>query len=658
VSVLARLRKLTAPRASSGRERTSRPERALDPARGLLRALEVNAVAEALGLIVAYDRRGVISYLSPSFERVIGIPLAEAIGRSVFDFVCPDDLEQVRAIFEHPAERSLVFRIRHRDGHDSTVQALAHIASGEGRERTFVSVLSEVDAHLRTEQALRASVAALNAVVASAPLGIVVVDRSARVQVWNAEADRILGVSGEQMEGRLLSTDDSPVRGIAVLLERALAGERVRSSELECTLAGGRQLSLSVSVAPLELESGERSGAVAVIEDISDRRELEQRYQQSQKLEAVGRLAGGLAHDLNNVLTVISGYASSLEQEQGGVGERAALIREAAARAASLTRELLTFSRSRRMQMETLSLSATVADMRAMIERMVPEDVELVFNLDPAAGWIEGDRGQIEQLLLNLIVNSCDALSDGGRITIETASELLTEDNPLALPAGGYSLLIVSDTGVGMDEEVLAKIFDPFFTTKPPGQGTGLGLAMAYGTVDQHGGKIEVLSSPGAGTTVLSYFPLAAAPPRPRAPAERPDGRGEQERSRRTGTVLLAEDDDLVRQLVAEMLGELGFDVLAAANGREALELASGREQELDLLISDLVMPVMDGRRLAEQLRRIRGELPVLFVSGYDVRLRKVETAGEEPSAQNTLFLDKPFSQAEMASAIDRLVDR
>ena len=384
-----------------------------------------------------------------------------------------------------------------------------------------------------------------------------------------------------------------------------------------------------------------RPAALAMALDVTKRNYLESQLLQAQKMEAVGRLAGGIAHDFNNLLTVI--FASSdltLKHLNADDPHRPDVeeIQKAADRAAALTRQLLAFSRQQLLAPQVLDLNALVANLERMLQRVIGEDVELRTALAPALGAVRADPGQLERVIMNLVVNARDAMPQGGKLTIETADAEL--DRPYAqehLPVqpGRYVMLAVSDTGIGMDPAIKAHIFEPFFTTKEKGKGTGLGLATVYGIVKQSGGYIWVYSEPGRGTTFKIYLPRVEADAEPLAPRSEPPAslRGSE-------TVLLVEDEEAVRNLTRKALEAYGYAVLAAADGQEALRLASEYDGAIHLLLTDVVMPNMSGRELAGHLASVREETKVLYVSGYTDNTI-VHHGVLEPGIA---FLQKPFT--------------
>ena len=401
------------------------------------------------------------------------------------------------------------------------------------------------------------------------------------------------------------------------------------------------------------------AGFVVVARDITQRLEAEQAVRaseealrQSQKMEALGRLAGGLAHDFNNLLTAIRGYCGLLQESVDG--PQAGYVHEIAAasdRAAELTSKLLTLSRRQLVSRRVVAVNDQVADLESLLRRLIGEDVELVTDLSTDVGQVRADPHQLDQALLNLVVNARDAMPQGGRIVVRTERVELSLDDIERRPdlgPGAYVLLTVSDTGVGMDHETLEHVFEPFFTTKESGKGTGLGLATVYASIHQEGGHIEVQSAPGRGAVFQIFLPEVEADPDV-APAPE---KAHQGRLRGTETILLVEDEDIVRRLVRRQLEGLGYSILDAVNGEAALEVA--QRNDVDLLVSDVVMPGMSGPELARRLVDQQPGLPVLFMSGYTDAFvgRHGFSEGEHE------VLQKPFDQTELARRIRELLDR
>jgi PAS domain S-box-containing protein len=412
---------------------------------------------------------------------------------------------------------------------------------------------------------------------------------------------------------------------------------------------------IAQTVTPVRDGADRISHYVAVMRDVSQRRRLEDQLRQAQKMEAVGRLSGGVAHDFNNILNVIMGFGELLLRKlpaDGGMRRHAVEILKATKRGAGLTRQLLAFSRQQVLQPKVIDLNAAIAETERMLERLIGEDIELVTSLDPQLGQVKVDPGQLEQVIMNLAVNARDAMPRGGTLAIDTANVELTEGEAkmysYPVTAGAYARIVVGDTGVGMDAATLSHLFEPFFTTKPVDKGTGLGLATVYGIVKQSKGYIWVRSAVGEGTTFTILLPRVSVQAQTASAPEDPgiDPQGRE-------TVLLVEDDEAARELWHEMLEALGYRALVAANGVEALERAAAYPGRIDVLISDVVMPRLGGRELAAQLCKGRPEVRVIFMSGYtaDTILRE-DIAGSGGS-----FLQKPFSASELARQIREVLD-
>jgi PAS domain S-box-containing protein len=392
---------------------------------------------------------------------------------------------------------------------------------------------------------------------------------------------------------------------------------------------------------------------VAVFDNVTERRKLEDQFRQSQKMEAVGRLAGGVAHDFNNLLTVINGYSELLLRQ---IGENSPLrkevdeIRKAGDRASMLTQQLLAFSRRQVLQPKVLDLNSAVSGMATMLRRLIGEDIDLRILPGEGLGRVKADPGQVEQIILNLVVNARDAMPGGGRLSIETSNTFLdgtfSSKHPYAV-TGPHLLLAVSDTGVGMSEDTQAHLFEPFFTTKETGKGTGLGLSTVYGIVEQSQGYIHVYSELGKGTTVKIYLPRVEGEDETVSPVSAPAPHG-------TETVLVAEDNAQVRDFVTRVLSAKGYRVLSASEGFEALRLCGECADPVDLLVTDVVMPRMGGRELASRVETAKPGVRVLFVSGYTEDAISHHGILEE----GLQFLQKPFTTDALLRKVREVLDR
>jgi hypothetical protein len=491
------------------------------------------------------------------------------------------------------------------------------------------------------------------ALLQSASQAILSIDRTGRIVLANPKTEEMFGYTGEELLGARIEIllPESQRRAHGRDREEYFTRPRVRPMGIGMDLAGRRKdgTEFPVEISLSYVETTEGVFAIAFVNDISDRKQLEDRLLQAQKMEAVGRLAGGVAHDFNNMLTVIAGYnrmilddLSPLDPLRGCAEE----VLKAADRAAALTQQLLAFSRRQVMRSCVMNVNTTVEHTEKMLRRLIGEDIELVLSLSADIGNIKADPNHIEQAIVNLALNARDAMPKGGRITVETANTYLDETyarTHLGVKPGEFVMVAVSDTGHGMDAETRRRLFEPFFTTKEKGKGTGLGLATVYGVVKQLGGDIWVYSEPGQGTTFKLYFPrvteTASLPPA--SPVE-------ANRAPSTETILVVEDEQAVRDLTVKILRKLGHTILAAANGAEAIEIATSYPGPIALLLTDVVMPNMSGRQVADHLLKLRPDLKVLYLSGYTdntVIHHGVLDHGVE-------FLPKPFSREALARKI------
>ena len=448
----------------------------------------------------------------------------------------------------------------------------------------------------------------------------------------------------------LLHPDEAPADD----LDKLLRGEQERyRAERRLVDADGAVIFARLAVSLVRDANTQPQYAIAMIEDVTEQHELAERLRQAQKLEAIGRLAGGVAHDFNNMLTAIGGYNTfALERTEPGTPLHEDLheIRKATERATLLTRQLLAFSRKQILQPELLNLNAVILELESMLRPLIGEDVVLTTKLDPALGPIEADPGQLQQVLMNLVVNARDAMPGGGTIVIETANAEVGDDSA-TIEAGRYVTLTVRDTGHGIDAQTLEQIFEPFFTTKETGKGTGLGLATVYGIVKQSGGYVAVESEPDEGTAFTVYLRRDAEARVPRIEPVPDDAVPQPATHPAAETVLLVEDEEVVRRLVRQVLENDGYHVLEAHDGEVALELA--RSTPVDLLLTDLVMPKVGGREVADGLRRTNPDLKVIYMSGYAdgaILENGVLQAGTE-------LLEKPFAFSALTEKVRSVLD-
>ncbi len=516
------------------------------------------------------------------------------------------------------------------------------------RTAEFASIVEEKDAlasgMAASEARYRQLVESVHAVVWRADA------RDLRLSFVSREVESILGYTPEHCLSEPGFWDRSihPEDRQRVLVQFAAtrAGD---SSEVDYrALASDGRVVWLRNIIQAVAENGRPPELIGVIVDITQRKSLEAQLSHSQRMEAIGRLAGGVAHDFNNLLTVITGYAALLQRDLGGkVNDgRVEEIQKAGDRAAALTRQLLAFSRRQVLAPEPLDLSAVVAGLEGMLHRLIDTSVSLVTHLQPGLGTVVADPGQIEQVIMNLVVNAADAMPRGGLLTIET-TEVDSIDASASDAVAPHVLLSVRDSGVGMDPKTLSHIFEPFFTTKGVGEGTGLGLATAYGIVEQSGGEIRVDSTPGQGSTFRVYLPRVSAKVVSVAPDQSVGvPRGSE-------TILLVEDDDPVRDLSRQVLENLGYCVLEARHAGEALIVVERHPDEIDLLVTDVMMPHMNGVELAERVRPLRPDMQVLFVSGHAAGV----ALPREITGDAGHFLKKPFTPNVLARAVRRLLE-
>lgn len=437
------------------------------------------------------------------------------------------------------------------------------------------------------------------------------------------------------------------------VVRRIVSGEPLQHFEIAMLRKDARKVLLEVN-ARLIRSNGKKDCVQGIARDVTERRQLENMVRQSQKLEAIGRLSGGLAHDFNNLLCVINGHTEILTEalQPGDPAIRSvAQIRKAADSAAALTRQLLAFSRRQVFYPQVVDLNGIVAETERFLARLINEHIEFYTVLDPSLGRVTVDPIQIEQVIINLVLNARDAMPEGGKLTIETSNLDLEADHHSKLsqiPAGKYVLLTLTDTGCGMNEETQNRIFEPFYTTKEMGKGTGLGLATVYGIVKQSGGFIWVYSEEGRGTTFKVYLPRVAAPL-----SEDGQGRRHVEISKGTETILVVEDAEPLRALTKEFLTASGYTVLEAGNGDEAIQIAQSHFGTIDLLLTDVVMPRLGGKPLVEQMSQIRPHTRVLYMSGYP----NDGTAQAGILANGVALLEKPFTREILSKRVRQVLD-
>jgi PAS domain S-box-containing protein len=494
----------------------------------------------------------------------------------------------------------------------------------------------------RNEQALRRSEARYRSLVQSSVYGIYRSSLEGRFLDVNPALIAMLGY--ESAEQVLLLDPEKDVfaqpEEHARLIEEFRRTGRLDGLEVKWKRRGNGAITVRISGRAVSSADEPADVLEAIAEDVTDRRALEDQFRQAQKMEAVGRLAGGVAHDFNNLLMVISGYAEVILAQlhpQHPLHEKGRAIQQAADRATTLTRQLLAFSRKQLLELKVVDVNAIVQDMERLLRPLIGENVEFVTLLCPEAAQTRADAGQLEQVLMNLVVNAKDAMPNGGRLTIQTQNTVVDESHRRGqqfIRPGSYVMLSVSDTGMGMDKETQSRIFEPFFTTKEKGKGTGLGLSTVYGIVKQSGGYVIVQSEHGRGSSFHIYLPKALGVAERHAPPVTDAALGGTE------TILLVEDEESVRQLVRDTLVAKGYQVLEAEGGEAGLELSAAHTGKIDLVITDVVMPGIGGRELVKHLSNTRPDTKVLYLSGYT----EDAIVSDGSIESGTAFLQKPFS--------------
>ena len=611
--------------------------------------------------IFMLDPAGNVSSWNPGAEKIKGYKAEEVIGKHFSCFYTAEDVAAGKP--QHGLQVALEMGrfeeegVRVRKGGETfwAIVTLTNIHDSFGTHIGYANVTRDLTERKEAEDRLRLRDRAIESFFQ----GVVITDVSLPdnpISYVNASFSRLTGYTREEVLGkncRFLQGPNTDPEAVAQIHSAIQEGQSC-SLELLNYRKDGTTFWNALSIAPVFDEGGVVTNFVGVLTNISSVKMLERQFHQAQKMEAVGQLAGGVAHDFNNLLTIISGYSELLlEMLPSDDPKREAVraISEAGERAAGLTRQLLSFSRQAVLETRVLDLNKVVKETESMLRRMIGEDIVLTTVLDPNLSWIKADPSQIGQILMNLAVNARDAMPKGGNLTLETSNVQLDEtyaSRHADCKPGRYVKLAVSDNGCGMTAKVQAHIFEPFFTTKAPGKGTGLGLATVYGIVKQSGGNIDLYSEPGLGTTFKIYLPVVDEQLHPLthgAPAAKVTGGPE--------TVLLVEDEDAVRAIALLALQTQGYTVLHAGSGKMALRILDLHQAPIDLLITDVVMPGMSGRELAETLVGRYPSLKVLYLSGYtdDSVIR------HGILQEDVAFLQKPYTPLTLARKVREVLD-
>ena len=617
-------------------------------------------------VIELYDLGMNAVYVSPSVQQLRGYTPDEVIARPMMDQLAPGSRDLAMRVFQEEMEiersgrgdparsRTVEFEVLCKDGTTVwTESKLTALRDSSGSLTGIIAVSRDITERRRVAEALQDTSRTLRTIIDASVLAIVALDRDGRVTLWNNAATRLFGWSAQEVLGQ-------PLPAVPEDRRAEFGGGRIRSHagedvvyETRWCRKDGSLVDVLRSSAAIFSPQGELAGSMAIFVDITERKQLEEQLRQAAKMEGIGRLAGGIAHDFNNLLTVIGGRSYLLlSQLPAGHAMRRdlLLIQQTGDRAAALTRQLLAFSRKQTLAPAVIDLNEIASGMRTLLERVLGEDVGIIMDLDPSLGHVTADPGQLEQVILNMAVNARDAMPEGGQLTLETRHvdvDPTYARQRVELTPGPYEVLSIGDTGVGMDAATVARVFEPFFTTKAVGKGTGLGLATAYGIVKQSGGHITVHSEPGSGTTFRIYLP------RTESSESAPVAVEETAARRGTEVVLLAEDDVNLRALTRDILGSEGYRVLESRDVEDAIRIAEHQDGTVHLLLTDVVMPHMSGRALADAVKRFQPDVKVLYTSGYtDDAI--IHHGVLDPGIA---LLQKPFSPAALSRKVREVLD-
>lgn len=597
--------------------------------------------------------------VNEGFCRMTGYTAEEVIGKTSAELNVWADPDQRGATLQKVLREGEVheeeFRFRTKAGEIRFGQ-LAAVRVAVGTQQCMLSVSRDITEKRRAQEELRRSEANFRSLIHDAPFGVLRSTLEGRVLQANPALVNMLGYNSEEELLQLNLERDvyHDPKQRQSLIEKFSQKKDIHNVEVQWKRKDGNIITALLNGRRIEGADQTQTHYEVFAEDITQRRTLERQLFQSQKMEAIGRLAGGIAHDFNNLLGVVLGHTEILEEAAGQdkrLQRSVEAIQSATQRAAALTTQLLAFSRKQMVEPRILDLNVAVREIEKLLRRVIGEDIELIIRVQPSASTILIDPGQIDQILMNLVVNARDAMPSGGKLILETSSLTLDDSyvgQHLGAAAGPFVLLSISDTGFGMDQETLSHIYEPFFTTKEIGKGTGLGLSTVYGIVKQCGGYIMAYSEPGRGTTFKVYFPrVSGVPEAPRASARRADLPGGNE------TILLVEDETALRELTRGLLEAAGYTVLEAANVEDAIHLAENAHRKIDLLLTDVVMPGMDGHELSRRLTSSCASLKVLYMSGYtdDVIVQRGVLNG------GTTLLQKPFGRAGLLGKVRQVLD-
>jgi two-component system, cell cycle sensor histidine kinase and response regulator CckA len=615
----------------------------------------------AADMIAVVDMEGQRIFNSDAYQKILGYSADELKNSSALDQIHPEDRERVK---EATAEarrtgngKNLEYRIRHKNGSWRVLESTASVIDDmHGVPEKLVIVNRDITERKLASEALRLSEVSFRSVIENAPYGIYRAEASGKLLLVNPALQKMLGYSTQdELLGLNLATDvhGDPLEN-RKLNDLFASQTQPTHVEVEWKRKDGTPIRARCTGWLVKDKDAETGYFEVFAEDVTEKWLLERQLRMAQKMEAIGRLSGGIAHDFNNLLGVIIGYSQVLKRTlPAGTPflEHAEEIEKAGQRATSLTRQLLAFSRQQVLAPAVLDLNTLISEMEKLLPRLIGENIETVVSLDRSIGRIRADQGQIEQVIMNLAVNARDAMPQGGKIVIATTSASLDEHytrHHAGSKVGEYVMLSVSDSGSGISPETLGHIFEPFFTTKEQGKGTGLGLATVYGIVKQSEGYIWVKTVLEQGTTFEIYLPRIDEPVSLREPIA-----PTVETTHRSETILLVEDSEALRKLTSMLLSQHGYRVLSAANGAEALEKTKNTPESIDLLLTDVIMPGLNGCELAKRLLLTQPGLNVLYMSGYT----DDTIASHAGLGVGTFLLSKPFSEEDLIGKVREVLN-
>ena len=617
-----------------------------------------DAVKAATESIVISDLEWKITDVNEATLKMYGTDNKEdLIGKSLFDFIAPEDRERTAAGMKEVMEKGYIidqeYHVIIKDGSKLPVEMSSSLMKGtDGKPMGFVSVTKDVTERKRVKAELEEAKTYAEDIIANFLDTLIVTDPDGNIRKANQAALDLLEYNEQELIGKPIGTifakeGAEELKSFFTDIPEALfKREVIRNYELTYVTKSGRRIPMSFNCSVMRDEKGEILGLVVGAKDISRTKEVEAQLRQTQKMEAVGQLSGGVAHDFNNVLTAILGcteLALMTVKEDNPLYQDLNEIRKASIHAANLTRQLLLFSRRQPMELIPVELNKLIKELFKMLNRLIGEDISLITDLEPDLWWVKGDKGTLEQVIVNLVVNARDAMPNGGKITIKIRNAHVDQgyckDYRYARP-GRFIFLSVQDTGTGMDQATIDRIFEPFFTTKASGKGAGMGLSVVYGIVKYHEGWVNVESSPDNGSIFGIYLPAVSRRPEEerKSPVSLEALRGRGER------ILLVEDEEVVREFATRVLSRNGYAVFTAANAQEAIDIFQKKGNNFDLIFSDVVLPDGSGPKLVEQLLKLKPGISVLFTSGYSDEKsdwRTIRKGGH-------LFLKKPYLLADL----------